>query len=323
MVGAGAIGGLLGAWLSRSGVETTALARGATLESLQRSGWRVRETDGSLTTAPVTAAASAAELGVHDVVVVAVKAQSLAALAPRLAPLVGPGTVVLPAMNGVPWWFTTGLGGPADGLRLRSVDPDGAIAVALPPAQVVGCVVHLGASTAEPGLVVHGSGRRLIVGEPAGSATPRLHEVAGLLGDAGFEVEQTDDVRQAAWYKLWGNMTVNPISALTGASMGPMLADDLVTGLIEAVMLEAREVGARIGCPIDETPAARVDVTRRLGDLEPSMLQDARAGRQLELDALTGAARELAQAVGVATPHTDALLGLTRLAARTRGLYPA
>jgi 2-dehydropantoate 2-reductase len=322
VVGAGAVGGMIGARLAAAGTPTSALARGSTLEALRDNGWQLHE-DGLLITGPVEASDDAAELGVQDVVVIAVKAQSLVDLAPRLAPLVGPGTTIVPAMNGVPWWFCDGLGGPVDGVRLRSVDPHGAIASALPSSQVVGCVVHLSASTSAPGVVVHGAKRSLILGEPHGSRTPRLQRVADVLTGAGFDVTLSERIQNDVWFKLWGNMTMNPISVLTGTTMDRILDDELVEAFVTAIMLEAREIGERIGTPVEQDVAERLEITRSMGPVRTSMLQDADAGRSVELDALVSAVRELGQAAGVATPHTDALLGLTRVAARARGLYPA
>lgn len=325
VVGAGAVGGMLGTLLAASDVPTSALARGATLAALREHGWRLRGFEGSADElrGPARASDDPAELGPHDVVLLAVKAQSLPALAPRLGPLLGPGTVVVPAMNGVPWWFCDGLGGPADGLRLRSVDPGGAVAAAVPTSRVLGAVVHLSASTGGPGVAVHGAGRRLVLGEPSDAGGGRLAATAGLLRGAGLDVEESARIQDDVWFKLWGNLTMNPISLLTGATMDRILDDDLVAGFVATVMTEAREVGARIGTPLEQTVPQRLAVTRRLGPMRTSMLQDADAGRPVELDALVGAVAELGRAVGVATPSVDALLGLSRLAARTRGLYPA
>jgi 2-dehydropantoate 2-reductase len=321
VVGAGAVGGMIGARLAAAGTPTSAVARGETLTALQRNGWRLIEEDGEIA-GPVRAAADPAELGPQDVVVVAVKAHSLPELAPRLVPLLGPETVVVPAMNGVPWWFCDGLGGPVDGLRLRSVDPVGAVAAALPPSRVLGCVVHLSASTSAPGVVVHGTKHSLILGEPHGGLTDRLRSVSDLLTHAGFDVTVSQRIQDDVWFKLWGNMTMNPISVLTGTTMDHIVSDPLVEQFITAIMVEAREVGQRIGTPVQQDVAERLQITRSMGPMRTSMLQDADAGRQIELDALVGAVRELAQAVDVPTPNTDALLGLTRVAARARGLYP-
>jgi 2-dehydropantoate 2-reductase len=310
IVGAGSIGGLIGGRLAATGVPVSALARGRTLESLRANGWRVR-TGGELVTAPIAAAdEEAGALGVHDVVVLTVKAHALPALAPRLTPLLGPDTVVVAALNGVPWWFFDGLGGQYDGLRLTAVDPDGAIAAAIPTRCVIGCVVHMSASTPEPGLSDHRAGDGLILGSPLGAdAEP----IAGLLSKAGFAVTLSPRIQKDIWYKLWGNMTMNPISALTGATSDRILDDELVAGFAYAVMGEAAAIGARIGCEITQSAADRSLVTRKLGAFKTSMLQDAEAGRPLELDALVTVVREIGRAAGVPTPNTDALLGLTRL----------
>lgn len=321
VVGAGAIGGCLGARLAaEAGAPVAALARGATLAALREHGWRMRSGD-QVWQAPVAAASDEpAALGVQDLLILAVKAPALAALAPTLAPMIGPDTVILPAMNGVPWWFGLGLKGPAAGLRLASVDPGGAIAAALVPEQVVGCVVHMAAQVAEPGRIEHRMGRGLVVGEPAGGPSARLDALHGLLQRAGFEVSVPASIHQAVWYKLWGNVTMNPVSALTGASSDLILDDPLVRAFCTAVMLEVAEVGARIGCVVEQTPQDRHAVTRRLGSFKTSMLQDVEAGRVIELEAIAGAVRDLAAAAGCDTPNLDALYGLTRLMAQVRGL---
>jgi 2-dehydropantoate 2-reductase len=309
IVGAGSIGGVIGGRLAATGVPVSALARGRTLESLRANGWRLR-TGGEVLTAPVASAGSAAELGRHDVVVLTVKAHALPALAPALTPLLGPDTVVVAALNGVPWWFFDGFGGQYEGLRLRAVDPDGAIAAAIPTRCVIGCVVHMSASTPEPGFTDHRAGDGLILGSPLGAD---VAPIAGLLSKAGFTVTVSPQVQKDIWYKLWGNMTMNPISALTFATADRILDDELVAGFAHAVMGEAAAIGARIGCAITQSAADRSLVTRKLGAFKTSMLQDAEAGRPLELDALVTVVREIGQAVGVPTPNTDALLGLTRL----------
>ena len=319
VVGAGAIGGFIGGKLAAAGVETSALARGETLAALRERGWRI-ETAGGPVTGPVTASGDPAELGPQDVVLLAVKAQAAPAAAASVVPLLGPATMVLSAMNGVPWWFFDGFGGPCEGRRLTSVDPDGQLAAAIPAAQVIGGVVHMSCGVREPGLVIHHGGQELIIGELSHTETPRVRELAGTLRGAGFDVTVSRAIRQDVWYKLWGNLTINPVSALTGATADLILDDDLVREFCQTAMAEAQRIGDRIGCHIAERPEDRNEVTRKLGAFTPSMLQDARAGRPLELGPLAGAVAEIGTMLGVPTPSVNALLGLTRLGARVRGL---
>lgn len=320
IVGAGAVGGYLGARLAQAGEAVNVLARGATLQALQTVGLCLTE-DGVTHTLPIHATDTAAALGVQDVVIVAVKAPALENVAAGIAPLIGPDTCVVVAMNGVPWWFFE-RSGPLQGLRLQAVDPHGRIARAIPTRHVLGCVVHLTCSTASPGHVRHGNGRRLILGEPAGGPSPRLEAVAAPFERAGLQVERSDAIQRDIWFKLWGNMTMNPVSVLTGATCDRILDDPQVSAFCLAVMDEAKAIGARIGCPIAQSGEARCAVTRQLGVFKTSMLQDAEAGRgPLEIDALVASVREIGQHVGVPTPQIDALLGLVRLHAQTRGLY--
>jgi 2-dehydropantoate 2-reductase len=322
IVGAGAVGGLIGTRLAvNTRAEVSALARGDTLKALNAQGWRLKQGD-ALLQAAARASADARELGPQDLVVIGVKAPAMPAVAGQIGPLFKPGTIVLPAMNGVPWWFSQDLKGLGEA-PLQSVDPGGAIARAIPLRHVIGCVVHLSAATAEPGLVVHRNGNGLIIGEPDGSMSPRLKQVHDLLVEARFEVTSSPTIRHDIWYKLWGNMTMNPVSALTGATGDRMLDDPLVRNFCSAAMLEAAAIGAKIGCTIDQDPEARHAVTRELGAFKTSMLVDAERGRPIELDALVTAVHEIGQRTGVATPFIDGLLGLTRLFAQSRGLLSA
>jgi 2-dehydropantoate 2-reductase len=318
--GAGAIGGWVGVKLARAGSEVSVVARGATLQELQAHGLRLQQGQETLT-AKVKASASPSELGVQDLVVVAVKAPAMADVAKAIRPLLGPDTIVLTAMNGVPWWFFQGFGGTHQGTRLKAVDPDGTIAEAIPARHIIGCVVHASCALRSPGFVQHHFGNKLIVGEPSGAKSQRVLQLVTLLKEAGFETELSEQIQKDAWYKLWGNMTVNPVSAMTGATTDLILNDDLVRGFISAVMLEAREIGARVGIPIAQQPEDRHQVTRKLGAFKTSMLQDVEAGKPVEIDALVAVVKEMGELTGVATPFTDALLGLSRLHARMRGLY--
>jgi 2-dehydropantoate 2-reductase len=319
--GAGAIGGWMGAKLAQTGCELSVVARGSTLDALRRDGLRLHQQDGKSICADVRASATPADLGVQDLVVVAVKAPAMTEVAKAIAPLLGPRTIVFTAMNGVPWWFFEGFGGRYAGTHLKAVDPGGSIARAVPAQHIIGCVVHASCSLDAPGQVRQHFGNKLIIGEPSGEKTPRVRELAALLEKAGFEAVQSDQIQKDAWFKLWGNMTMNPISAVTGATTDLVLDDELVRGFIHKVMLEAKEIGARIGIPIDQSPEDRHVVTRKLGAFKTSMLQDVEAGKAVELDALVTVVKELGELTEVPTPYTDALLGLARLHARVRGLY--
>lgn len=323
--GLGAIGGLLAARLALSGTEVSAVVRGATLSAVRERGLVLTETvEGQAVqrTAAVTVHASPEEAGPQDLVILSVKTTGLPDIARQIGPLLGPHTTVLSAMNGVPWWFFHGLPCPAPMPRLESVDPGGVLSRHLAHEQVLGSVVHLSASLDGPGHVRHIAGNQLIIGEPQGGAeTSRAQHVIALLHKAGFDVEGAARIQQEIWFKLWGNMTVNPISALTGATGDRLLDDELVRAFMTRCMQEAADIGARIGLPIDADPEARHQVTRKLGAFRTSMLQDLEAGRPLELDALVGAVREIAANVGVPTPQIDTLFGLARLKAKALGLY--
>ncbi len=320
IVGAGAIGGWLGISLADAGHHVSVLARGDTLAALREGPWKLQRGD-VVTAAQVIASDIPSDLGVQDIVIIAVKGPALPGLAPSLAPLIGPDTIVVPAMNGVPWWFLLAGGGELSPTRLSTIDPDNAIAAAIPFTSVLGSVVHVAATSPKAGHVWLKAGNRLILGQPDhGSA--QLDRIAPVLEQAGIGVERSAHIQKDVWYKLWGNMTMNPISAITGATCDRVLDDNLVAGFVLRVMAEAQEIGSKIGCRIDERGEDRNAVTRQLGAFKTSMLQDVEAGRPLELDQLVSAPREIAELLGVATPNLDALLGLSRLFAQSRGLYP-
>jgi 2-dehydropantoate 2-reductase len=321
IVGAGAIGGFIGTRLAAGGqCEVSALARGATLQALRTYGWRLRQ-GGALLQHAAAASDDARELGPQDAVVVAVKGPALASVAQAIAPLLVADTVVLPAMNGVPWWFSQEVAALGDS-PLESVDPGGAIAAHIALRRVIGCVVHASTFTTEPGCVEHKMGQGLIIGEPAGAALERTRRLGELLTHAGFDVTISSNIRYDIWYKLWGNMTVNPVSAITGATTDRIQADPLVLGFCSAAMREAAAIGKRIGCEVTQSPEDRHAITRKLGAFKSSMLQDVEAARPIELDSLVGAVREMGLRLGVPTPNIDALMGLTRLFGRVHGLYP-
>ena len=309
IIGAGAIGGWIAARLALAGEPVALLARGATAVAL-KDGLELVEHGVSMVVRP-RIATTPEELGEQDLLVIAVKAPALASAAAAAAPMIGPDTIILPMLNGVPWWFP-------EGEPLRSVDPEGTIAAALPEAQVVGCVVHASCRRDGPERIVVAHADKVILGDPAGGAGERVHRLCALFEGAGIRPDATNNVRRAIWYKLWGNATINPLSALTLATADRLLAE--CKPLILAGMAELAAVGTAIGCPIEESGEDRMAVTARLGAFKTSMLQDVEAGRPIELEALLGAPIELARRIGIAVPTLDALYAMTRLMAESRGL---
>lgn len=322
VVGAGSIGGLIGVSLAAGGHhELSVLARGATLAALRTGPWKLVSGERTLE-AEVAASDDPNELGIQDIVVIALKGPSLASAAAAIAALIGERTVIVPAMNGLPWWFLLEGGGELPPTRLDTLDPDGLIAAVIPFQSVLGCVVHASASVITPGVVNHRAGNRLILGEPSRAHTTRLDEVANVFRSGGFDVEISNGIQRDIWYKLWGNMTMNPISAMTGTTCDLILDDPLVNSFVLSVMKEAAAVGARIDCHIDERGEDRNEVTRRLGAFKTSMLQDVESGRPLEIDHLLSAPNEIAERLAIETPNMHILFGLIRLFAKSRGLYP-
>lgn len=324
IIGVGAIGGFIAARFVRAGFTVKALARGATLDQLNRIGLTISEA-GQTQRVRLDAAADPASLGKVDLLILSVKAHALPSVAAAAAAMLRSNTVVVPAINGVPWWFFFGQPGQLGDQALLSVDPAGEVAAAIAFKHVLGCVLHMSVEQLGPAQVRHKFGQRVILGEPVGSAaqsgSARLEFVADAFETAGFEVERDANVRQQIWYKLWGNMTMNPLTALAGVTGDKVLADPLVDEFCKAIMREAAQVGERIGCAIAQSPEERNAVTAKLGAFKTSMLQDVEAGRTLEIDALLTVVREIAERLGIKTPNLDALLGMTRLFARQRGLY--
>lgn len=319
--GLGAIGGLIGARLAAAGYPVSAVARGATLQAVSRDGLVL--TDGTneqrmavhVTHDPKT-------LGPQDLVILSVKTTALPAIAAEIQPLIGETTTVLSAMNGIPWWFLHGLARAPASLSLESVNPGGMLSAAIPPERVLGSVTHLSAAVVAPGKVRHVAGNRIIVGEPTGgAATARAQTVIGMLEKAGFDVDGASSIQQEIWFKLWGNMTVNPISFLTAATGDKILDDTFVRGFMSRCMVEASQIGERIGLPIGLDPEERHAVTRKLGAFKTSMLQDLEASKPVELDALVGVVIEIARQLGVPTPNLETLFGLARLKGTQLGLY--
>ena len=302
VVGAGAIGGWVAAKLSLAGETVMALTSSGPIERIE------------LTEAGTAQSAEMTRFeGPAGLLVIAVKATSLAAAAESASPLIGSDTVILPMLNGVPWWFV-------EGINLRSIDPDGSIAATLPFERIVGCVVHASCRRTGPGSVVVNHADKLLIGEPSGEASERSAKLFGILDRVGLRPDLTGNVRRAIWYKLWGNATINPLSALVRASCDKILADPECRAWMLEGMAELAAVGAAVGCPISESGEDRMAVTARLGAFKTSMLQDVEAGRPIELEALLGAPREIARAQGIATPALDRLYGVTRLMAENSGL---
>ena len=302
VVGAGAIGGWVAAKLALAGEDVMALTSSGPLERIE------------LTQAGTTQTAELSRFtGPADLLVVAVKATSLAAAAEASRPLIGAGTVIVPMLNGVPWWFV-------EGADLHSVDPDGTIAAALPFERILGCVVHASCRREGPGSVIVNHADKLLIGEPDGNSSERSARLFGILGRAGLRPDLTGNVRRAIWYKLWGNATINPMSALTRASCDRILANAECRAWMLEGMAELAAIGAAVGCPITESGEDRMAVTARLGAFKTSMLQDVEAGRPIELEALLGAPREIAQAHGIPAPALDRLYGVTKLMAESLDL---
>jgi 2-dehydropantoate 2-reductase len=311
VVGAGAIGGWMAAKLALAGSDVSLVARGDTLREIEARGLRLSE-DGFLHCVAVATADDAAAFGRQDLVVVAVKAPALPQIAPRLEPLIGPETLILPMLNGVPWWFTDD--------PLWSVDPHCATGAALPTEQVVGCVVHASCRRNAPNQVDVVHADKLIIGEPDGGSSERVERVRELIENAGIRCEVSENIRRATWYKLWGNATINPLSALTRSTADKLLGDEAIRAFMAEAMDELAAVGAAIDCPIDQTVEDRMAVTAKLGAFKSSMLQDVEAGRSIELEALVGAPREIARRAGVMTPQLDRIYAMTRLMAENVGL---
>ena len=318
--GAGAVGGLLAGRLAQAGHEISVVARGAHLTSILARGLRI-VSEGKEFQVRINATNDPSRLEPQDYVIVAVKGQSLPEVAAGIAPLLGPATSIVTAMNGVPWWFFDRLAFGGGKLRLESLDPGGKIGAAMPTPRIVGCVVHLAASTPEPGLIRHNMGKRLILGEPGGRNTARTLEIVAALQGAGFEAEASGFIEKDFWVKLLGNISFNPVSALTLATANRLIADQHVKTYMVAIMRECLAIGRAVGVDAAIDPEARIDMARKLGVFKTSMQQDMEAGKKLEIDGLLTGTLEIAQKAGVAAPFTESLAGLARLRAESSGQY--
>lgn len=321
IVGAGSIGAVLGAKLAASGHEVVLVARGAHLAALRERGLTlVDHVGGASGTYRLPASAEPADFGAQDLVLIGLKAHAIPAMLPRMAPLVGRDTVVVPAINGLPWWYFDGVGGEFDGLTLRSLDPDGTMSAALDVSHIIGCVVHIAGEVRAPGEAHHTGGRRLILGEPDHTASGRLHRVCDALDEAGFETVRSTDIRLDVWTKLIGNLSFNPIAALTGYLMNQIVSDEQVLDVIRAMMVEAMQVAEHVGIRVPMTPDQRIDLARQLGAVKISMLQDLEQRRRLELDAIVASVIELAGRAGIEVPTVRHVHALAQARARALGI---
>ena len=318
VLGAGAIGGWLAAGFAAGGAEVSVLARGASLAALRARGLVLR--DGAAERAfPVLAADDPAALPDAELLLLGLKGHDLPGALPLVRALAGPGTRILSAQNGVPWFFLQGFGGPLAGAALESVDPGGALAAALPAGRVLAAVVHAAATVEAPGVIRLAKADRLPVGDVGGGNAALLGEVVATLSSGGVPAEASPAIRQEIWRKLWGNSNMNPLSALCRATLSDMLEEPGVRGLAEAMMAEMDALGQRIGLAPLGSIAARMEVTRRIGAFRTSMLQDLEAGRPLELGPILGALVEMAERLGHPAPAMRGVHGLVRLLERGRG----
>jgi 2-dehydropantoate 2-reductase len=317
VIGAGAIGGWMAGLLAEAGNDVSLLARGETLAALKANGLKIRRKEKEQVYR-LRASNDPAGLGAQDVVIIAVKGQSVPAIAASAKALMGKDAIVVPAVNGIPWWFFQVPGVPQSGFALSSVDPDGETGKAIAPDRVIGCVVHASAWTPQPGVVEVNGEDKLIFGEPDGAKSSRVEAFAAAFGKPPVQVLLSDNIRRDIWLKLWGNMTMNPLSVLTGATTLQMLSDPDVCDLVRTMMIEMQEIGTKIGLPIPLTPEDRMAITRKLGDIKTSMLRDWEAHRELEIAPILGVLAEISDRVNVSAPFLHAVLGLQRLRAASK-----
>ena len=319
--GVGAVGGMAAARLAGAGEEVSVVARGETLAAIQRDGLILEDLDGRFE-APVTATDDPAGLPPQDVLVLGMKAHQIAAALPKIRALLTDKTLVVPAINGLPWWFFQGREGPLADARLASLDPDGALAAAFAPERLAGCVVYVASEIVAPGRIKSQGKRKWVLGPVTDGGAATLPAFADALGRAGYEAPIADDIRHAVWMKLWGNMWANPLSVATQATMGQMVSDDALRATAKRMMVEAQAIAAAVGVTIEMDLDKRVDEAAMGGlrDFRTSMLQDFDRNKPIELDAILGAIREIGQRLDIPHPVIDAVYGIVRLRAKTAGL---
>jgi 2-dehydropantoate 2-reductase len=318
--GAGAIGGYMGVKLAKAGADVSLVARGPHLAAMQEKGLTLVE-EGETTTVPVTASDDPAALGVQDYVIVTLKAHSVPPVVSKMAPLIGQETTIVSGVNGVPWWYFHKLEGAHEGTRLDSVDPGNVQWNGFGPDRVLGCVVYPAAEVIEPGVIKHIEGNRFSLGEPDGSKSDRAQALSKILANAGLKAPVRPKLRDEIWVKLWGNLSFNPISALTHATLDVLCTDEGTRAVARNMMVEAQEIAERLGVKFPIDVDRRIAGGAAVGAHRTSMLQDLDQGRPMEIDALVASVQELGRVTGVPTPTIDTVLGLIRLRARTAGLY--
>ncbi|WP_227268665.1 2-dehydropantoate 2-reductase [Roseobacter weihaiensis] len=319
--GAGAIGGYMGVKLAQAGADVSLVARGPHLAAMQKKGLTLIE-EGGETNVKVTASDDPADLGPQDYVIVTLKAHSVPPVVAKMQPLIGEHTTIVSGVNGVPWWYFHMLEGPLEGTRLESVDPGNAQWEGFGPDRVLGCVVYPAAEVSEPGTIKHIEGNRFSLGEPDGSKSERAMALSKALSAAGLKAPVRPRLRDEIWVKLWGNLSFNPISALTHATLDVLCTDVGTRAVARGMMVEAQEIAEKLGVKFPIDVDRRIDGGAAVGAHRTSMLQDLEAGRPMEIDALLGSVQELGHVTQTATPTVDTVLALTKLRARTAGLYP-
>ena len=318
--GAGAIGGYMGAKLAQAGADVSLVARGPHLKAMRENGLRLIEEAGE-TTVKVTASDNAADLGPQDYVIVTLKAHSVPPVVAKMQPLIGENTTIVSGVNGVPWWYFHKVGGPLEGTRLSSVDPGNAQWDGFGPDRVLGCVVYPAAEVIEPGVVKHIEGNRFSLGEPDGSKSERAVALSQALTAAGLKAPVRPKIRDEIWVKLWGNLSFNPISALTHATLDVLCTDPGTREVARNMMLEAQEIAEKLGVKFPIDVDRRIQGGADVGAHRTSMLQDLDQGRPMEIDALIGSVQELGRVTETPTPTIDTVLALVALRARVGGLY--
>jgi 2-dehydropantoate 2-reductase len=318
--GAGAIGGYMGVKLASAGADVSLVARGPHLAAMKDKGLTLIEAD-TRTTVEVTASDNPAELGPQDYVIVTLKAHSVPPVVDRMQPLIGDHTTIVSGVNGVPWWYFHKLEGRYEDKRLTSVDPGDAQWNGFGPDRVLGCVVYPAAEVVEPGVVRHIEGNRFSLGEPDGSKSDRAVKLSQALSDAGLRAPVRPRIRDEIWLKLWGNLSFNPISALTVTTLDVLCTDPGTRSVARKMMVEAQEIAETLGVKFPIDVDRRIDGGAAVGAHRTSMLQDLEAGRPMEIDALIASVQELGRMTGIATPTIDTVLALVQLRGRAAGLY--